>query len=138
LRIEIHKGLLEYLSEASQSEEHTKLSAEAPRRFEDAVIRFGPNQTGKLGDIEQFKAKMVTVPSGDIHKLEYSYRLTSYSVAIPSTEFGSRDKTVTVHMGKRASTKESSPSVRLRRSISDTLGQFVDWWKQPFLWQSKP
>jgi len=129
---EIRKGLLEYLSEASISNEYSKVSDKAPRQFKDAAINFGPNQTGKLGDVEQFKARMIRVPSGGIHKLEYSYRVTTYSSALPHIEFGSGDKTVLIHVGELNAKNDDSPSSKRLGIVRARIGNFIGWWRQPF------
>jgi hypothetical protein len=109
------------------------LSDKAPREFKDTPVNFGPNQTGKLGDVEQFKARMVRVPSGGIHKLEYSYRVTTYSSMLSQTEFGSGDKKVMVHIGEHRVQSDDSSSFERLSTVRARIRNFVDWWRQPFL-----
>jgi hypothetical protein len=130
LQATIQPSLLEYISEAGCSDDYAATSDEAPSRFETDTTKFGPNETGELGHTDQFKAKMISIPNKGIHKFDYSYRVTTYTAALSSTEFGSEDKIVTVLTGshRRAQVSRSVTHPKWRTQIA----RFIYWLNQPF------
>jgi hypothetical protein len=133
LRATIHPALLEYLSEANISEEYSRVSDQVGHRFETPTLHFGPNQAGTLGNLDEFKSQMVQKPSGNVHREEYSYRLTSHTVVLPHTEFGSGDKTISVFVEKAGPRREvKTPATGWLSVLRAKVRGFFDWWKEPF------
>ncbi|MCC8979717.1 hypothetical protein [Bradyrhizobium acaciae] len=131
-RTVMHEGLLDYLVQSNLNPEASNKSVESnePALQHRFTTSGRTNVTETLFNLDQLNAEIVSIPKGNIHNKAYSYRMLTYSVALPKTDFkvGEHEVTFFMENGLFKPGKAREKGLRMPRLVK----RLIAWGNKPF------
>jgi hypothetical protein len=130
-------GIFEYTEAYQQYPEYGSLSIEEPtKKFSNRPFVLEPYKPGFDLDMDELTTELISMPTGNLHKEEYEYRVTKFTKVIQdiSTEVGGEAFKLKVRPGKDLINIPEKTS-RLGRwweysRIRTFCRSFIGWWRR--------
>jgi hypothetical protein len=128
----MHDGLEDYLIQSSAHPQASRGAAESPlsgikRSFTTESGK--ANEVQKLFKLDELNAEIISVPQGNLHNKAYTYRMLTYSIALPSASFKVKNEDITVFLGDGPI--KQSPATP-RHMVARLYRGIIEWGKKPF------
>lgn len=128
----LHAGIMEYLTEAQVHHEAFEASNEYQKGPSQKEISLQFNVQGpistRLFALDELTEKTISVPEGNMHNKAYTYRMVTYSGALPSVHFLTEGNEVEFYVGtpKPLQPKKTRASWKL-----SWVRKLIDWGNKP-------
>lgn len=129
----LHDGMIEYLTQAQTYRDAFDSSNEYDGPQKEIALQFqvqGPIST-KLFGLDELTEKTISVPEGNVHNKAYSYRMLTYSAALPNVRFqNNKGKDFEFYLAEKPKPLPRSDKWRRAWRFS-WIRTIINWGKKP-------